>query len=237
MTCILFMVLCVYQSTYSISYSQKPDKIRAFEEGFKSRYRSNTYNYEGISIVTETPSGSGNYEDYKNGKTKVKEQNNNQDFSINLGPLSWLFYLAIILAVIYLVYILLNEGSNGLFASNKNRNINTYTDITAENIENVDIQRLIKNAENNNDYRLAIRYYYLLVLKTLSLNNYIKFEDDKTNSEYLNEINDNDKVFNNEFAYTSYLYNYIWYGKFPLNKDKYRIAKHNFVSLLKQVKP
>jgi len=135
--------------------------------------------------------------------------------------------------VVYLVYILLNEGGTGLFTVNRNKNINSYDEITADNIENADIHTLIKNAENNQDYRLAIRYYYLLVLKTLSLKNHIKFEDDKTNNEYLNEVSD--KPFSKDFAYTSYLYNYIWYGEFPLDTVKYNKAKNDFSGFLKQV--
>ena len=233
---IVFLLLSVVNSQYvfSVSTFQEPEQIRKFDEDFKDRYSSRKYNYEGREVVNQTPSGSGKYEDFKNGKPVQKEQNNSDGFSINLGPFAWLFYLALAIAVIYLVYILLNEGGAGLFSTKQNRKLNDYEDITAENIENADINTLIKNAENNADFRLAIRYYYLLVLKTLSLKDYIKFEDDKTNAEYLNEIND--KPFSKKFAYSSYLYNYIWYGEFPLNTDEYNKAKDNFITLLNQVK-
>src|SRR5690606_17549273 len=142
----------------------------------------------------------------------VKESNNDGDFSINLGPFSWIFYIAIFIAVLYLVYILLSEGGSGLFSSKRNKKIEGITEITSENIESADIHTLINRAEKKQDYRLAIRYYYLLVLKTLTLKNQIKFEDDKTNAEYLNETQS--KPYGKDFAYTSYLYNYIWYGEF-----------------------
>lgn len=223
-----------YQATFSSNMAQEPEQIRQFDDDFKDRYSGNKYNYEGKKIVTETPTGSGKYEDYKNEKPSRKEANNNEEVTINLGPLGWLFYLAIALAVIYLVYILLNEGGSGLFSSRKNKTLNDFDEITAENIEHADIHALIKNAESENNYRLAIRYYYLLVLKTLSLKNHIKFEDDKTNSEYLNEIRE--KPFNKKFEYISYLYNYIWYGKFAVDIGQYTKAKNNFQTLLNQVK-
>ncbi len=218
----------------AIELVQTPDSQRTFDNDFKDRYRSDKYNYEGTKIVSETPSGSGNYEDYKNEEAKRKEQNNSDSISINLGPLAWIFYIAIAGAVIFLVYILINEGGSNLFSSNRNKTLNNFEEITAENIENADIITLIKNAENDDDYRLAIRYYYLLVLKTLSLKNYIKFEDDKTNNEYLIEVSD--KPFSKDFQYTSYLYNYIWYGEFPINLNNYITAKTNIETLLKQVK-
>lgn len=222
------------QCIFGASIVHEPEQIRTFDNDFKSRYSSRKFNYEGREVINQTQSGSGNYEDYKNVDPSLKEKNNTEGISINFGPFAWVFYAALAIAVVYLVYILLNEGGSGLFSTKKNRTLNHYEDITAENIEHADIDALIKNAEKDNDFRLAIRYYYLLVLKTLSLKKYITFEDDKTNAEYLNETSE--KPFNKTFAYTSYLYNYIWYGKFPLNTNEYNEAKRNFTTLLNQVK-
>ena len=231
---LLFLVSLSHFNVSAFTDFQEPEQIREFDSNFKERYSGRKYNYEGRKVVKETPHGSGNYEDYNNGDPNIKERHNDDYFTINLGPFSWLFYLALILAVVYLVYILLNEGGTGLFSKGQNRKLNHHENITAENIENTDIDVLIAHAENNNDFRLAIRYYYLLVLKTLSLKNHIKFEDDKTNADYLNEIGE--KPFSNTFAYVSYLYSYIWYGKFPLDNVDYDKAKHNFITLLNQVK-
>lgn len=233
---LFLLVLLNYQTTLGIAPPlQEPVQIRQFEDNFKDKYSSRKYDYEGKKIVSETQRGSGSYEDYKKENPSPKEKGNSNNYIINLGPFVWLFYLALAIAVMYLAYILVNEGGTGLFSlSKQHKKLNAFEDITAENIENADINSLIKNAENNNDYSLAIRYYYLLILKTLSLKNYIKFEDDKTNAEYLNEIND--KPFSDKFEYTSYLYNYIWYGKFPLNSTQYNKAKGNFTTLLNIVK-
>lgn len=213
---------------------QEPNLNRTFDTDFKNRYSGNKYNYEGIKIITKTPSGSGIYEDYTNGKPNIKEDENNTSFSINLNSFSWLFYLALFASISYLIYILLKDGGSGWFSSKQHKRIINFEDITSKNIENTDIDALIKLAENNKDYRLAIRYYYLLVLKTLAAKKHIKVEDDKTNADYLNEIKL--KPFSNDFQYISYLYNYIWYGEFPLDTNQYAIAKDTFATLLNQVK-
>jgi hypothetical protein len=214
--------------------SQEPNTNRTFDTDFKDQYSGNKYDYEGKKIITYIEPGSGNYEDYKNKKPRLREKDNGNQFSINLGPFSWLFYLALFIAVGFLIYILLNEGGSGWFSSKGHKKIETSEDITSENIQNADINTLINRAENDEDYRLAIRYYYLLVLKTLTIKNHIKFEDDKTNAEYLNDIKS--KPFSHAFEYTSYLYNYIWYGEFPLDVQQYNQAKDKFVTLLNQVK-
>jgi len=213
---------------------QAPTVQHQFEPNFKDKYKGKKYDYEGKSnvkneLVPIDVKGSK----YQKETPDLKEENIEDNPSFNLSFLNYVFIFVLVAAFIYLVYILFNEGSSGLFASRNQQRLNSFGELTSENIENIDIQTLIDNAENSEDFRLAIRYHYLLVLKTLSSKNFITFEEDKTNAEYLNEISH--LKFSNHFAHTSYLYNYIWYGEFPVNADQYRIAKQRFRTLLNQV--
>lgn len=216
------------------SYAQQPEKERHFDDDFKERYTGDKFNYEGEEIITKREIPDGEYADYEEENITTEERDNQNSVSFNLGPFTWVFYLVVAAGVIYLIYILLNEGGSGLFSSRRQNKLNIHQPITAETIENTDLNSLIKKAENNKDYRLAIRYYYLLVLKTLSLKKIIQFEDDKTNAEYINELAQ--QPYSNDFKGTSYVYNYVWYGEFPLNAERYKTAKSKFITLLSQVK-
>tara|TARA_R110002049_G_scaffold309272_1_gene519815 strand:+ start:13771 stop:14499 length:729 start_codon:yes stop_codon:yes gene_type:complete len=218
-----------------LSIPQHPKHQNQFDNDFKERYSSRKYNYEGREIIGHTPSGHGKIADYKNEKARSKEKNNEDALSMNLGFLDWFFVLALIVAVSYLAYVLLNEGGSGLFSKRQHQKLHEHGDITAENIESTDIQSLINAAENTNDYRLAIRYYYLLVLKTLSLKNLIKIEEDKTNADYLEELSA--QPFLKKFSYISYIYNYTWYGEFDVNTEQYHTAKTDFTKLLNSISP
>ncbi len=233
---LVFIVETNYNRSFATSIVQEPQTERAFDKNFKDKYSGSKYNYEGEKVVSSSGAGNGSASgsEYKEDSPYIKEDNNSSNISVGFNPINTLFIIILILAVVYLAYTLLNDGSSGLFNSRSHKKLNKYGEITAENIENADIASLINDAENQNDYRLAIRYYYLLVLKTLAVKNYIKFEDDKTNADYLNEIES--QKFSKGFAYTSYLYNYIWYGEFPLNTEQYSTAKSNFQNFLNQVK-
>ncbi|GFZ88095.1 hypothetical protein GCM10011531_19520 [Aquaticitalea lipolytica] len=233
---LVFIVETNYNRSFATSIAQEPQTERAFDKDFKDKYSGSKYNYEGKKVVNSSGEGNGSASgsEYKEDSPYIKEDNNSSNISVGFNPINTLFIIILILAVVYLAYTLLNDGSSGLFNSRSHKKLNKYGEITAENIENADIASLINDAENQNDYRLAIRYYYLLVLKTLAVKNYIKFEDDKTNADYLNEIES--QKFSKGFAYTSYLYNYIWYGEFPLNTEQYSTAKSNFQNFLNQVK-
>ncbi len=223
--------LCAQDNT-----AVKPQE-RFFETDFKERYSGRKFNYDGQKTVGTSTSGSGNYTNFKDSEKdpKLEEENNKNDINIwqNFRFPNWIFIVALIGAVFYLVYILLGEESLGLFRRNNDQKIEQPENFTAENIADANVDSLIEEAEKSNDYRLAIRYYYILVLKKLSLKNYIKLEEDKTNAEYFNEIKS--QKFSKNFAYTSYLYNYIWYGEFFINKEEYTSAKDNFIHLIKKI--
>jgi len=234
---VLFTVLLSTESqALNVSrFFQSPESQYQFEEDFKDRYSGRKYNYEGKETIDSNLNPvNAEGSKYQNADPNIKEENDYNESSFNLSFINFVFIFALIAAVVYLLYILFNEGSSGLFSSRGNQKLNNFNEITSGTIDSIDIKSLIDKAEKEQDFRLAIRYYYILVLKTLSLKKLIIFEDDKTNAEYLNEIAH--LKFSNHFAYASYLYNYIWYGEFPLSTDQYNIAKQSFNTLLNDVK-
>lgn len=212
---------------------QEPTSTRTFDSEFKDRYSSSKYNYEGAGMVNKTVTDPGKKDDLKSKPSKIESSEISRNLVISLGPWSWLLYVTLFGSICYLLYILYNGEGSGLFSSNRHKKLDDFENINSENIGNADINILISNAETNKEFRLAIRYYNILALKTLALKNHIRFEDDKTNADYLNDIKS--KPIASAFERTSYLYNYIWYGKFPLDIQQYTKARDKFLSLLNQV--
>jgi len=141
--------------------------------------------------------------------------------------------LLFILVIYFIFRAVVNKEGNWVFGKSSDKNIIPVTDIEA-NIHATNFKKLIAEAEDNSNYRLAVRYYYLWLLKKLSVAEIIHYDVEKTNNDYQNEI----KILEvkKEFAYTSYLYNYIWYGEFDVNNEQFRKAKRAFDSFLKSIK-
>lgn len=138
------------------------------------------------------------------------------------------------LLVIYFIFrAILNKEGQWVFGKSSDKNIIPVTDIES-NIHAVNFRSLISSAEENNNYRLAIRYYYLWLLKDLTAAELIDYDVEKTNSDYYNELIS--PVVKEEFSYTSYLYNYIWYGEFNVDKEQFTKAKKSFIGFLKNIK-
>ena len=140
----------------------------------------------------------------------------------------------IFLLVIYFIFkAVINKEGNWVFGKSSDKNIIPVTDIET-NIHATDFKQLIEVAENDKNYRLAIRYYYLWLLKGLTNAEIIDYDVEKTNSDYFNEIKS--KPIQEEFSYTSYLYNYIWYGEFDVNEQQFNKAKTAFKKFLNSIK-
>jgi len=149
-----------------------------------------------------------------------------------------LFFLKIIpyLLIAFLLFILikffLNVNASGLAYSRNNDAIVTLSE-EEHIIKNEDIDQLIQNALKENNYRLAIRYYYLSVLRQLSEKELIDWQLQKTNDDYINELL-KDEI-KKPFSHITLLYDYIWYGNFTIDEAKFLKAESKFISLKKHL--
>ena len=89
---------------------------------------------------------------------------------------------------------------------------------SSEQLVSEDFDKLIAEALRKGDFRLAIRYSFLKVLKVLQVKGKIDWHQEKTNHDYYLEIPDGDKQ---KYSRILYYYEYIWYGEFEANKFIY----------------
>ncbi|WP_411031756.1 hypothetical protein [Spongiimicrobium sp. 3-5] len=156
-----------------------------------------------------------------------------EKFGINIDPriftvLEYLIYALMgALAIYLLVKFLIGENLSSVFT--KKSTSLTDINLSEEHIENVDLDALIKDALKQKDFRLAIRYQFLRILKTLSQKSLIDWHFEKTNLDYQNEISA--PQIKDHFKEVSYLYDYIWYGEQYIDENGYKAAKHKFVAL------
>lgn len=131
-------------------------------------------------------------------------------------------------AVLLLIKFLLRTPSENVFKRNHEAMGNI--DFTEENISEINLDELVDEAAKNGNYRLATRYLYLKALKLLAEKNIIEWHFEKTNSDYLKEISDSN--IKRIFKRISYLYDYIWYGEFSIDKETYEKNKSVFQKLV-----
>ena len=150
--------------------------------------------------------------------------------SFIVGILPYLIIAGIIVFIAWLFY-KLNPGASLLKSKEAPEMFFTEEE---EIIKSKDIQELINKALEKKDFRLAIRYYYLLLLKNLTDVHLIEYEFDKTNSDYLKEITT--EAINLNFEKATLLYDYIWYGNFSVSESDFYKAQKVFKNIDLQIK-
>lgn len=145
-----------------------------------------------------------------------------------LQIMEYIIYGLMGLLVIYLlIRIFINEKFNSIFSKKAKAIIDI--DLSEQHIEVIDLDALMNAALKNKDYRLAVRYQYLKILKLLSQKEIIEWHFDKTNVDYEQEISGS--KLKNDFKKVSYLYEYIWYGEQIINETDYTNASFRFTQL------
>ncbi|MAC65890.1 MAG: DUF4129 domain-containing protein [Flavobacteriaceae bacterium] len=149
-------------------------------------------------------------------------------FIIKLVP--YILLIGVICLIIWL-FTRMNPGKNIL---QQPQTAKVHLDDEEEIIQNADIPSLINTAIENGQYRMAVRYYYLQALKELDLKNFIEFEAQKTNNDYISEITN--EQLNRLFRKGTRVYNFIWYGDFQVSKEDFLLAEKGFSELNSTIK-
>lgn len=157
-----------------------------------------------------------------------------KDPQASLNFVAILLKVLAILIVVFVIYLivkaLISKEGQWIFSKDAKQKIVHYTD-AEKNIHLLDFEKLIKESIESGEKRIAIRYYYLWLLKIMAKNHYIEWDIEKTNTDYLYEIKN--PAHKEEFTYLSYLYNYIWYGEFEIDEASFVKVENQFKKSLK----
>lgn len=220
----------------TVKYTEKDIKVdsdsieaKTFSKNYQKKYKSSDFIYE-----YKTPEKSL-WQRFKDWLASILR--NLFSFSTTESSLNFVTIfiriiaaLVIILVIYLIVKAVINKEGQWIFGKNSSKRTVYYSDIE-KNIHLLDFEKLIKESLEAGEKRAAVRYYYLWLLKIMAQNNYIQWDIEKTNSDYLYEIQ-NPKL-KEEFTYLSYLYNYIWYGEFEIDETTFSKAQNRFKNSIK----
>ncbi len=189
----------------------------SFEKEFQKKYTGEEFNY------SKTKPRISLWQKIKNYISRFLRKIFPKSLGKNINKITqgilYILY-AIILGVVIFVLVKVFKNKDGSwFFSKKNVTVNPEVNPLEEDIHEIDFPAMISQYERAEDYRMAVRYQFLLTLKILTDKGKINWHIEKTNSDYLKEFTDaNDKK---QFEKTVYIFDYVWYGEFPINKEKY----------------
>ncbi len=232
--CIKNIILLFLITVLKLGFLQGQAAIPAVEDNVEQR----DFNRKRWAEVTDGL-------DYSRDRLKPKKKKEDQNGSgrdrnrvqlPNWGDGSAVMKILIIIIAGIVLFILLRLllGLN----SPRNRKIKHKVvaldiDKIEENLYESDLEEYIQQAIAGGNFALAVRLYYLEVLKTLSLANTIKWKKDKTNRDYLTEMLKSSLY--KSFTEITFIFERIWYGDNAISYDEFKLIEPMFKRFIYQI--
>lgn len=139
--------------------------------------------------------------------------------------------LILVLGLIIWLFSRLNPSGRALKSQKQPQ---VFLNEEEELVKTQDISKLITDAVKVGDYRLAIRYYYLLYLQKMDQEGVIDYKFQKTNQDYSQEITY--EQVKQQFAVITKIYEFIWYGNFAISEKAFLLAEKDFSKMNQELK-
>ena len=133
----------------------------------------------------------------------------------------WIIAGVVVLFILYQLII-----SKGVFINRKlKKNIAEQTDDGGDEVPWENLLNLIQQAIEGKNYRAATRYLFLDTLKLLGDKGLVSIQQEKTNSQYRQEL---PQYLRNNFSRLALYYEYIWYGNSAIDSNQFTELQSRF---------
>jgi hypothetical protein len=153
------------------------------------------------------------------------------DWSFNRGLVGSIVLGVIILALVALLIFLISRHLKTADVRLHGANNLEYTlEELDASMPETDLERHLRLAIERQDYRGAVRVYYIITLRKLHELKLIDWQIDKTNNTYLLELSAN--MHHEAFARLTETYEVIWYGEAFIDATEFKRIQPAFAALI-----
>lgn len=153
------------------------------------------------------------------------------------GLLKPLPYILIALAVVFIAVQLAGADLTTMLRRNRRGRVGDAEEVE-EQLESIDLEGRLAEAEGKHDWQRAVRWRYLLALREMERREFVVYKVGRTNREYLRALAHGE--LRDRFAEMTRLFEYVWYGRIPVDATEYQKVREIFVrynSYLESVHP
>lgn len=197
---------------------------KKFKTGFQNKYKGNDFNYEELkpreSFWSKLKRKIDDFIRSVFGTIDSDRTANYTDIALRIIGIIVLGFV-----LYFIIKTLADKEGNWIFGKKNKKTIIKDEDLH-ENIHEINFPQSILHFENQKDYRSAIRYQFLYVLKRLSDKKLLNWNPEKTNKDYIAELNSTN--FSKDFKHLAYIFDYVWYGEFNIDEKQYQGFKNQF---------
>jgi Domain of unknown function (DUF4129) len=206
----------------------------------QEKYNQETINQRNVDAEKWRKATAGiDYSDDKIEKQPLKSRDNSGTMALAglfLELLKWFFIIGGTALLAFLIYRFIGEGNVFGMRSRKIAINSEEIDLDKieENLEKVELDPIIKKAIAAKNFPLAIRLYYLAILKELTLAGAIIWKKDKTNRIYVQEMQPHPLM--EKFRQVTGMFERVWYGDTALDETGFEEVRQPFENLLNETR-
>lgn len=142
------------------------------------------------------------------------------------------FYTIAILALIFVLWRIVKAQMQ--LRNPKVRQRVEHLEQAVEDIHESDLERFLREALAEGNHKLAIRVYYLMIIKGLSEKQMIKWKKDKTNNAYVREMKKTEHY--ERFRDITRSFEKTWYGEKEIQQADFQRLEPQFQSFVSSIK-
>jgi hypothetical protein len=169
---------------------------------------------------------------YANTSFEKKAQAKNNKRFQNTTLYQTLLWMLAVGGFIAFLIIYLSNSNISLFRRSKTMATHE-SDVDMDDIFAINYSSEIEKAVAAGNYRLAIRLHFLKLLRGMSERNIIQYTHDRTNFDYLLQVHH--APWYQQFFRITRNYEYVWYGQFDIDREKFDSINKDFDSLERQL--
>lgn len=229
-----FLAVSAQETTKEIAIDTVRIVKKQFNEENITNYKNDTaFEYE---IEKEGPSLYNQFSDWINRILRKFFSWFFDDIETPVGLAMVFFRILPYLIAAFVLYLIINFflkiNSKNIFNGQTNKQVVQIAN-EEELLHSKDLPALIAKAIKEENYRLAIRYQYVLLLQKLSNKELIIWEQQKTNEDYIKELAP--KNIHTEFEIVTRFYDFVWYGNFEINNAEYQKGIENIAIIERKI--
>lgn len=202
---------------YDKTYEKNDEGLREISDKEYFSDSSRRYRSEREQNTSRRESSSGSKE-----RSSNRQSSSSASSTPPPGSGSGLLILILFLALVIVLMIVLKLKPGSLFRRSPGKEV-APEETATENIHQIHFESELEKAIRLKNFRLALRIMYLETLKKLTDKNIINWQPEKTNWDYVREINN--PQLKKPFTEITNAYDYAWYGEFSIDEPLFRIMQ------------
>lgn len=168
------------------------------------------------------------------GNAARRASNNNSSFSFKTFAQTILIFLGVVLLAFVVFKVVVGDAILVNKEVRRSRPVSLAEIET--NLQEADVEGFLKQALEDKNYRLAIRLYYLAIIKELAGKGVIEWKRDKTNGHYMRELRNKKHPKLKDFRAVTRIFEYVWYSDMVFDGAQFEEVRINFKDLLAAIK-